>query len=159
MSRESERDLRAIDRKRQLTQEELQTADVVLVAVRCDAGLDAMRVLAQPGEVGQHEVDAVHVGIGKHEPTVDEEQPVVVFDDHAIATDLAETAEEDDSDVFGHQRAAERAARRLSSTFCARSASPAGGGPIGRRASPTLRPSRFIITLLGSGFGLSSPVS
>jgi ribonuclease J len=34
-----------------------------------------------------------------------------------------------------------------------------GGGPMGSRHWPTRRPSRFIMTLAGRGFGASSPVS
>ena len=59
---QAERDRRAVDREAQLAQQVLQRADVVLVAVGGDDADDAVGVLAQPGEVGQHEVDAVHVG-------------------------------------------------------------------------------------------------
>ena len=58
---QAERERRAVDRERQLAQQERQAADVVLVAVGGDAAVDAVGVLAQPGEVGQDEVDAEHV--------------------------------------------------------------------------------------------------
>ena len=64
--------------------------------------VDAVGVLAQVGEVGQHEVDAVHVGTGEHQPAVDEQDAAVVadalLDRHAVAADLPEPAEEDDAD-------------------------------------------------------------
>jgi glutamate/aspartate transport system permease protein len=47
---------------------------MVLVAVGEDAALDVVRVLVQPREVGQHEVDARHVGTREHEPAVDEQK-------------------------------------------------------------------------------------
>ena len=58
--------------------------------------LDAVGVLAQVGEVGQDEVDAGHVGVGEHDPAVDDEDAVVDLEAEAVAADLAEPAEEDD---------------------------------------------------------------
>ena len=113
-----ERQRRAVDRHAELAQEVLQAADVVLVAVRGDDGDDPIGVLAQVREVGQHEVDAVHVRVGEHQPAVDEQdaavgavagRPSAELDRHAVATDLAETAEEDDPDGVGAgRRAADR---------------------------------------------------
>jgi hypothetical protein len=65
----------AVDGERAVAQEVRQAADVVLVAVGGHARLDAVGVLAQVREVGEDEVDAVHVGVGEHEPAVDEQQP------------------------------------------------------------------------------------
>ncbi len=69
---------RAVDRQAHLAQQELDAADVVLVAVRGDEAVDALGVLAEVREVRQHEVDAVHVGTGEHQPAVDEQDPAVV---------------------------------------------------------------------------------
>ena len=65
---------------------------MVFVTVRGNDTLDAIRVLAQPREVGKHQIDAVHVGIGEHQSDVDQEHPALLFDGHAVAADLAETA-------------------------------------------------------------------
>ena len=54
--------------------------------------------VAQEREVGQDEVDAVHVGVGEHQPAVDDEQPALLLQHHAVAPDLAETAQEGDAD-------------------------------------------------------------
>ena len=59
---------------------------------------DAVGVLAQIREVGQDEVDAGHVGLGEHDPAVDEQDAVVDLEAEAVAPDLAEPAEEDDLD-------------------------------------------------------------
>jgi hypothetical protein len=83
----------------------MQCTDVVFVTVRGHKTFDAVGVFAQPGEIGQHEVDAVHVGIGEHQPDIDQQHPTLLLDRHAVAADLAETAEEDDPD----RRAAHRA--------------------------------------------------
>src|SRR5437762_13688516 len=66
------------------------------------ARLDAIGVLAQECEVGQHEVDTGHVDLGEHEPAVEEEEAVVLFDDRAVAADLAQPAEEVDPDRVSH---------------------------------------------------------
>ena len=71
---------------------------VVLVAVGDDAPLDAVGVLAQPREVGQHEVDAEHVGVGEHQPAVEQHDAPGQLDRRAVAADLAEPAEERDAD-------------------------------------------------------------
>ena len=60
--------------------------------MRSNTCFNAVCVFAQPREVGQHQVDAVHVGIGKHESAVNEQQAIVLLNHHAVSTDLAETA-------------------------------------------------------------------
>ena len=90
-------------------------ADVVLVTVRGDDGDDPVGVLAQVREVRQHEVDPVHVGIGEHQPAVDQQQLPVGTVARRTAADLdrphscgrsPQSAEEDDPDriVGGHGR-------------------------------------------------------
>ena len=158
-TRQTQRDGRAEHGERQLAQQELQRSDVVLVTVRGHATHHAVGVLAQPREVRQHQVDAVHVDVGEHQATVDEEQLVVLLDHHAVATDLTQSSEEDHPHRIRHQLPFDRAAWRFAHTFLARSATKSAGGPMGRRHRPTGTPSMFIITLLGMGFGESSPVS
>ena len=72
--------------------------------MRNDA-LDPVGVLAQVGEVGQDEVDAGHVGVGEHDPAVDDEDAAVDLEAEAVAADLAEPAEEDDLDRRATHRA------------------------------------------------------
>ena len=102
MSRQTKRDFGAVNRKRHIAQQELQAAYVILVPMSRDAGLDAVGVFAQPCEVGKHQVDAVHVGVGKHEPAVDEQQAIVLLDDHAVAADFAEATEENNANWRCH---------------------------------------------------------
>jgi hypothetical protein len=171
--REPERERGAEHGEPQVTQQVLQRADVVLVAVRDDAALDALGVLAQPREVGQHEVDAVHVDVGEHEPAVDEKDALVVLDRHAVAADLTEPAEEDDPD--GRRRAVARRGEVRHASGTVRKCIPpalqvlphlAGSRldeirarPSGSRACPTGIPRWRIIAFDGIGFGASSPVS
>ena len=144
--------LAAEEREAGITQQVRQTTDVVLVAVGQHAADDVVGSFDQPGEVGQDEVDAEHVGVGEHQAAVDEQQGLLELEHGAVATDLPEPAEEGDVDRGCHQL-------RSSSTLRARSASPSGTGPIGGRQSPTFRPSTRRSVLVGMGFGASSPVS
>ena len=45
--------------------------------VREDDPFDPIGVLAQVREIGKHEVDAGHVGVGEHQPAVDDQDPPV----------------------------------------------------------------------------------
>ena len=93
---ERERQLRAVDRHRDVAEQEGEAARVVLVRVGEEHALDPVRVLAQIREVGKDEVDAGHVGVGEHEPAVDDEDAVVDLEAEAVAADLTEPTEEDD---------------------------------------------------------------
>ena len=114
VTRQTQRDSRAVDGEAQLTQQILQCADVVFVAMSGHHGHDVVGALAQPREVGQHKVDAMHVGVGEHEAAVDEKDLALLLDGHAVAADLTETAEEDDAYGSSHHRP--RRARRFAIT-------------------------------------------
>ena len=98
---QAEREGRAVDRDGQVAQQERQSAGVVLVTVGQHDAVDAVGVLPQVREVGKDEVDAGHVGVGEHDPAVEDEDPAVDLDAGAVAADLAEAAEEDDADRLG----------------------------------------------------------
>ncbi len=154
---QAEGERRAVDRERQLAQQVRQAADVVLVAVGGDAADDAVGVLAQVGEVGQHQVDAEHVEVGEHEPAVEEHDRALDLDAGAVAADLAQPAEERDLDGVGIAArcglglglAMGRSPEPCSPVFWSRlqpsvhverpSCSPAGASP-GRAARPAGRP-------------------
>src|SRR4051812_29994606 len=109
VSGQPERQGRAIDRERDLAQEVRKRADVILVAMSEQTRVDPVDVLAQEREVGQHEVDAGHVDLGKHEAAVEEEQPPLLLDDRAVAADLPEPAQEVDPDGVSHAAGSPRA--------------------------------------------------
>ena len=98
----TKRYLRSINWKRHFTQQELQSTYVIFVTVCGDTCFNAVCVFAQPREVGQNQVDAVHVGIGEHESTINEQQAIVLLNHHAVSTDLAETSEENNADWRCH---------------------------------------------------------
>ncbi len=62
---------------------------MIFMSVCGDTGFDAMCVVAQICEVGQHQVDSMHVCIWEHQPAVDKQQSIVLLDCHAVATYLA----------------------------------------------------------------------
>ena len=86
---EAERQRRAVDRHRDVAQQEGEPAGVVLVRVREEDALDPVGVLAQVREVGEHEVDAGHVDVGEHDPAVDDEDAALDLEAEAVAPDLA----------------------------------------------------------------------
>ena len=86
----------AVKRNGDFAQQEGQAADVVLVAVGEDDGAQAGRVFHDVGEIGQHQVDAGHVGAGEHEPEIDEDHVPVDLKGTTITPDLAETAQKCD---------------------------------------------------------------
>ena len=69
---------------------------MVLVAVGDDDRLDVVGALAQVGEVGQHEVDADHLGRREAQADVDDDDAVVVLDDRHVLADLAQPPEGQD---------------------------------------------------------------
>src|SRR5688572_5951139 len=75
---------------------------MVLVAVREDDAFDPLGVVPQIGEVGEDEVDPGHVGVGEHDPAVDQQDAFVDLDTGAVAPDLAEATKEDDTYGVGH---------------------------------------------------------
>ena len=120
-----ERERCAVDRERLVAQvadavvvaqQELDPADMVLVTVGCDEARDRRGVVAQVREVGQHEVDPVHVGVGEHQPAIDQHDRAIVtltlLDRHAVAADLTEPSEKDDPN-WGRADAQPRAFTRL----------------------------------------------
>ena len=46
---------------------------MIFVAMSCNTRFNAVRIFTQVREVRQHQVDAVHVCIGKHQTAIDEE--------------------------------------------------------------------------------------
>ena len=96
--RQPDRELGAVNRDLQVTQQIGQPAGVILVAVREHDAVDLVRPLAQVGELGQDQIDSGHVGVGEHDPAVENDDAAVDLDAGTVTTDLAEPAEEDDAD-------------------------------------------------------------
>ncbi len=80
----------------ELGQDVRQAADVVLVGVGDDEGADPLAPVAQVGDVGHDEVDAVHLLLGEHESAVDDDDLVGELEDGHVLADLADAAERDD---------------------------------------------------------------
>src|SRR5204863_6443914 len=77
---------------------------MVLMPVREHDAVDAIRVRAQIREVREDEVDAGHVGVREHQPTVDDDDPPLDLEAEAVPTDLPDAAQEDDPDGVSHAR-------------------------------------------------------
>ena len=72
------------------------------MAVRDDDRLDVVDALAQVREVGQHEVDAHHLGRREAQAAVDDDDPAVVLDDRHVLADLADAPEREDAQRAAH---------------------------------------------------------
>ena len=73
------------------------------MAVRKHDALEPLTVLAQPREVGQIHLRDFAATAWKHLPAVNEQDAIIVFDRHAVATHTAEATENYDTNRFGHR--------------------------------------------------------
>ena len=89
---------------RELGQDVGQSADVVLVGMGDDEGLDALTLVTQVGDVGHDQVDAVHLLLGEHQPAVDDDDLVGELEHGHVLADLADAAEGDDPQDLGRCR-------------------------------------------------------
>ena len=92
---ESVRQARRVDGHINPVEDVGQRADVVLVSVRDEDGLDLVGVLDKVGDIGDDEIDAGHVLFGEQDTRVDDDCLVPVLDDHHVLADLAEAAQRD----------------------------------------------------------------
>ena len=91
---------------RELRQDVGQAADVILVGVGDEERLDVSLALLEIGDVGHDQVDAEHLLVGEHQPAVDHDDFVAVFEDVHVLADLAHPAERDDAErrvAIGHE--------------------------------------------------------
>ena len=86
-----------------LAQQVRRRADVVLVAVGEDEGLDRVEAATDRVEVREDQVDPGVVVLGEQDSAVDDQQPAVVLEDGHVATDLAQSSERDDPEASGRE--------------------------------------------------------
>ena len=92
----------SVDRRRNIAQEVREPTHVVLVPMGEHDPVDPLRVLPEIAEVREHQIDAGHVGVREHEAAVDDDDAPFDLDAKAVATDLPQSAQEDDADGSGH---------------------------------------------------------
>ena len=95
---QADRELGPVDGHLQIAQEIRQSPGVVLVTVGQDDAVDPVGPLPEVGELGQDQVHAGHVGVGEHDPAVEDDDAAVDLDAGAVAADLPEPSEKDDTD-------------------------------------------------------------
>ena len=71
---------------------------MIFMAVRDEHSAHAVGVLDEVGRIRKHKVDAVHVGLGKHQPGVDDDDIVAVLDAEHVLSNLAEAPKRDDAE-------------------------------------------------------------
>ena len=109
VAEEAARERRGVDRHaRELGQHVRQRADVVLMGMGDDERLDVGAAFLEIGDVGDDEVDAEHLLVGEHQPAIDDDDLVAVFEDVHVLADLPHPAERDDPEWLvvgrGHSR-------------------------------------------------------
>jgi len=88
---------RGVHRRLDAAKQVGQRAHVVLMAVGHHDSLDAIGTVEHILHVGDDDVDAEHVVLGKHEPGVDDNHAVAVLDHQHVPPDLAEPTQGDDA--------------------------------------------------------------
>ena len=87
-------------RKLELWQKVLHGPDVVEVPVREDDCLDAILAAAKGREIGDQVIDAEHVFVRELKSQIDDVQVAVDVDDEAVASDLLESSERIETEIF-----------------------------------------------------------
>jgi hypothetical protein len=72
-------------------------ADVILVAMRDDNRPHLVAVLAEVGDVGDHQIDAQHLFFGEHKAAIDNHNVVRQFERHHVFANFAQAAERNNS--------------------------------------------------------------
>ncbi len=67
-----------------------QRADVILVTMGNKDAANAVQFIVQIGGVGDDQVDAKHLLIGKHQSRVDDDDIFAVLDGHHVLANLAQ---------------------------------------------------------------------
>ena len=80
-----------------LAQQVRQRADVVLVPVRQDDGIDLAEPIGVVRPVRQRDVDAGGVGLAEQHAAVDDQQPAIELEHRHVPSDLLDAAECDDT--------------------------------------------------------------
>ena len=88
-----QRQLRAIDRRGNLSEHIRHRADVVLVAVRDKVAANLVAVALQIGRVRNHQIDAGHVLSRKDGSQIHHDDVVLILIDGQVFSDLAQTAQ------------------------------------------------------------------
>ncbi len=112
---EREREPRAVHRAVDSIDHVGDGADVVLVAVRQHERANAPAIRIEHVQVGNDEVDAEQLGLGKHDAGIDEDSGIAAGDEHHVHAELAQPAERNDIQHRG-ARGARRRHRQLTST-------------------------------------------
>ena len=85
---------RTVEGCRDVAKQVPQRTRVVFVSVGQDDAVHSIGTLLEPGKVRQDQVDAVHRGLGKHQPGIYDEESTLLLENHAVPANLTETAEE-----------------------------------------------------------------
>jgi len=89
----SQRELSPPDGHIQFTENPGQRSDMILVPMRQDDAANKVAIFQQIRNIGDNNIDAQQLGLGKHEPAIDNNDVIAVADGHAVHAELAHPAE------------------------------------------------------------------
>ena len=96
---EGQRELRSVQRKRELPQQVRQRPDVVLMPVGQDHRFHPVLVVPEVLEVGEDQVDPGHLHLREGQTGVDHQDAALQLERGHVPADLPDTAEKDQSGV------------------------------------------------------------
>ena len=96
---EAERQGGAVDGWGNVLQNEGERADMVLVAMGQKYPAHPVDLVAQIGNIGDDQIDAEHVRLGKHQAAVDDDDVLAILEDGHVQADLPEPAEGDEPET------------------------------------------------------------
>ena len=95
---EADRQCRPINGYVEPRQDIRQRADVILMPMGQNDRLQLVTTLHQVARVRQNQVNPQHFAVRKHDPAVDCDDGVLVFEGHHVFADFAKSAERDDAE-------------------------------------------------------------
>jgi hypothetical protein len=93
--------LGAVNGSLQVAQQVGQAPGVILMPMGEDDPVHLVGSLPQVGELGEDQVDPGHIGIGEHDPAVENDDAAVDLNTGTVAPDFPETSKKDNSDRLG----------------------------------------------------------
>ena len=97
---QAERQRCAVERHIDLGEQKRQTADVVLMTVGQYDTAHALHILLNVAEIGDHQIHAEHIAVGKRHAAIDDDDIVLTLDQCDVFSDLIQTAQKG----YAHRR-------------------------------------------------------
>jgi hypothetical protein len=95
LAHQRQREFGAVNRRVQIAENVGDGANVIFVRVRQDDAAHHVLVLLQVRDIGNHDIHAKQLLLGKHQSRVDDENVIAISQDHHVHAEFAEPAQRD----------------------------------------------------------------